>query len=369
MNPDLFTRVDMDAALGLAGPDSQAVPVPGAMAVVGPSSTVIIADPSATTASSGVWSAQEFRLVGPTPATVTSRLMGPLPFTGAGTSPQPPVHLFVRLDGSCLYLGTIQVSWCEASEDVLLRCHLRINPPLSREVLDWVRPTATAPPLPAVDWLGDVQTNTGQALKRFLTNWYPATHPQEPVAGVPDSVPRALADFYHLAVQRPAVLGRHNRIKPINEIRPDRSAQYLVFGVECQGGWTWAIPWESGSIDTDPTVWFEDSHPVPEQEPLSRFLLQFSLYEAAISAEYQASCSNLSRDFLPALEGCLQRVPLRPFLVPADAPTDFLVGRGLVASIGPSWEEGKIDVWIGAPHRTALKPLDQLGIPWRRFDG
>ncbi|CAM5525356.1 hypothetical protein STANM337S_04085 [Streptomyces tanashiensis] len=156
------------------------------MVVVGPSSTVIIADPSATTASSGVWSDQEFRLVGPTPATVTSRLMGPLPFTGAGTSPQPPVHLFVRLDGSCLYLGTIQVSWCEASEDVLLRCHLRINPPLSREVLDWVRPTATAPPLPAVDWLGDVQTNTGQALKRFLTNWYPTTHPQEPVASVPD---------------------------------------------------------------------------------------------------------------------------------------------------------------------------------------
>ncbi|WP_189945630.1 hypothetical protein [Streptomyces roseolus] len=83
-------------------------------------------------------------------------------------------------------------------------------------------PDSQAVPVPAVDWLGDVQTNTGQALKRFLTNWYPATHPQEPVAGVPGSVPRALADFCHLAVQRPAVLGRHNRIKPINEIRVEQ---------------------------------------------------------------------------------------------------------------------------------------------------
>ncbi|MGW1658307.1 hypothetical protein [Streptomyces atratus] len=85
-------------------------------------------------------------------------------------------------------------------------------------------------------------TNPGQAIERFLTNWYPATSMQEPVADIPGSIPRAPAAFYRLAAQRPAILGSHNRIKPINEIRPDSSAEHLVLGVECQGGWTWSIP-------------------------------------------------------------------------------------------------------------------------------
>ncbi|MFD7408402.1 hypothetical protein ACFV7R_38430 [Streptomyces sp. NPDC059866] len=62
-------------------------------------------------------------------------------------------------------------------------------------------------------------------------------------------------------------------------------------------------------------------------------------------------------------------MPLRPFLSPADAPTDFLVAPGIIASVGPSWDEGKADVWIGAQHRSALQPLNRLGIPWRHFDG
>ncbi|MCX5345940.1 hypothetical protein [Streptomyces atratus] len=135
-------------------------------------------------------------------------------------------------------------------------------------------------------------------------------------------------------------------------MHPDSSAEHVVFGVECQGGWTWSIPWEPGATDTDPTVWFEDSHPVPEQEPLSRFLLQFSLWEATIAAAYQASCDDLPRHLLPALNSCLQPVPLRPFLSPADAPTDFLVAPGLVAGVGPSWDDGKADIWIGAQHRS-----------------
>ncbi|MFD4955818.1 hypothetical protein [Streptomyces sp. NPDC058451] len=361
--------VDTDAALDLAGPDSEAFPVSGAIIAVGPSSAVIIANPGDDPEVSGVWNAQEFRLVGPAPAPVASRLMGPMPFTTAGTPPEPLVHLFVRLDGGCVYLGVVRVSRCEAGEDILIRCHLRISPPLGRETLDRVRPPTTPPLLPGLDWLGDVRTDPGRALERFVTGWYPPTSTQEPVADIPRSIPWALADFYRLAAQRPAILGSHNRIDPINEVRPDSSAERLVFGVECQGCWTWSIPWEPGAIDTDPTVWLEDSHPVPEQEPLSSFLLQFSLWEATLAAVYQASCDALPRHLLPALESCLQRVPLRPFLSPADAPTDFLVAPGLIASVGPSWDEGKADVWIGARHRSALQPLNRLGIPWRHFDG
>ncbi|MFI6729599.1 hypothetical protein NRF20_42795 [Streptomyces sp. R-74717] len=291
--------------------DGEVFPVPRAMVAVGSSPTVVIADPSDEPGVSGVWNDQEFRLVGPAPP-VASRLVGPMPFTAAGTPPEPLVHLFVRLDGGCLYLGTGRVSMCETSEDVLIRCRLRISPPLNREILDRVRPPATPPPLPGLAWLGNVHRNPGQAVERFLTNWYPATSTQEPIADIPGSIPRALADFYRLATQRPVILGSHNRIKRINEIRPDSSAEHLVFGVECQGGWTRSIPWEPGATDTDPTVWFEDSHPVPEQEPLSRFLLQFSLWEATIAAAYQASCDDLPRHLLPALNSCNARAAPHP---------------------------------------------------------
>jgi hypothetical protein len=289
VDPTALTQIDTDTALGLAGPDGEVFPVPGARVALGSSSTVIIADPGDHPEVSGVWNDQEFRLVGPAPAPVASRLMGPMPFTTVGTPPQPLVHLFVRLDGGCLYLGAGRISRCEVSEDVLIRCHLHISPPLNREILDRVRPPVTPPPLPAPDWLGDVPANPGRALQRFLTTWYPATGTHEPAADIPGSLPRALADFYRLAAQRPAILGGHNRIRPLGDLHPDSSAERLVFGVECQGGWTWSIPWEPGATDPDPTVWFDDGHLVPEQKPLSGFLLQFALEEAAIGAPYQAS--------------------------------------------------------------------------------
>jgi len=91
--------------------------------------------------------------------------MGPMPFTTVGTPSQPLVHLFVRLDGGCFYLGAGRISMCEVSEDVLIRCHLHISPPLDREILNRVRPPVTPPPLPALGWLGDVRTNPGRALE------------------------------------------------------------------------------------------------------------------------------------------------------------------------------------------------------------
>lgn len=244
-----------------------------------------------------------------------------------------------------------------------------ISPPLSRETLDRVRPPTTPPPLPAPDWLGEVHANPGRALEGFLTTWYPATGPHQPAADIPGSLPRALADFHRLAARRPAILGGHNRTRPLDDLRPDGGAERLVFAVECQGGRPWSIPWGPGATDPDPTVWFDDGHPVPEQEPLSGFLLQFALAEAVLGAPYQAGCDALPRHLLPVLESRLARVPLRPFRSPADAPTDFLVAPGLIARVGPGWDEGKLDVWIGARHRGALRPLAELGIPWRRFDG
>jgi hypothetical protein len=50
--------------------------VGGASVVIGPVGMVIIAEASDAPAKSGVWSAEEVRLIGPAPAPITERLMG-----------------------------------------------------------------------------------------------------------------------------------------------------------------------------------------------------------------------------------------------------------------------------------------------------
>ncbi|MFE7561906.1 hypothetical protein [Kitasatospora sp. NPDC057500] len=361
--------VDVSVALDLAGAEYQAFAVGRASVVVGTAATVIISDAVDDPEVGGVWNDQEFRLQGPTPAMAASRLTGRDPFTGTEPDQALSVHLFVRVDERCVYVGPVRHSRSKWADDELYSCHLRIDPPLNRELLAVVRPPASPPDLPGLGWLDHVGTDPGRALQLFVTGWHPEAEPHPP-GEIPRSIPSALAGFYRLAENRPAMLGGQNRIKPVDQVQPDSSAGYLVFGVENQGGWDWSIPWEVDATDTDPTVWIDEAdNPVPEQEPLSGFLLQFSLYEAAMTAPYKAFPEGFPKRLLPMLESCLHRVPLRPFMAPV-APTDFLVGPGIVALVTPRWEnDDEVEVWIGAHHRSALRPLGRLDLDWRRFDG
>ncbi|MFG2910251.1 hypothetical protein ACGF13_35030 [Kitasatospora sp. NPDC048286] len=365
-----LNMVDVSAVIDLAGPDVHVFPVAGALVALGSAAMVIIADPFPDPADGGVWNDQEFRLIGPVPAPVYSRLVKPLPFTAVSDQTGLPLHLAVRLDDACLYLGVVQVGMCEYTSDELIRCRLRIAPPLSREVLTKVRPPAVPPALPGIGWLDHVKTDPGLALELFVTGWHPVTERQPPFTEIPKSLPLALARFYRLAGERPAIRGGQNRIRSVTRLSTDNRGERLFFADENHGGWDWSIPWELDGEDTDPIVWLtEDTQPVPEQEPLSGFLLQFSLYEAAMTAPYKAFPRNFPTQLIPKLEACLRRVPLRPFLAPI-VPTDFLVGPGVVAHISPDWHnEDEVDVWIGACHRSALGPLGDLHIPWSRFDG
>ncbi|MEU3405388.1 hypothetical protein ABZ766_15825 [Streptomyces sp. NPDC006670] len=361
--------VDVSVALDLAGPKCRAFPVGRATVVVGTSATVILANVVDDPAAGGVWNAQEFRLHGPMPAPAASSLTGPMPFTTAGPDRDHPVHLFVRLEGLFLYLGPVHHSRSRWADGELHHCDLRIDPPLSRELLARVRPTGTPPTLPSLGWLDHVPTAPGKALELFIAGWYPTETEPRPAASIPGSVPPALADFYRLAERRPAILGGQNFLAPPAELTTDHRGERLIFGTENQGGWAWSIPWDLEAAHTDPEVWLtEGDEPVPEQEPLSTFLLQFSLYEAAMTASYVAFPRALPKQLLPQLESCLRRVPLRPFMSPI-SPVDFLVGPGVIAHVTPGWPDDEVDVWIGAHHRSALRPLGEVDIPWSRFDG
>ncbi|MFE0948406.1 MULTISPECIES: hypothetical protein [Streptomyces] len=366
-----LATVDVSVALDLAGTEPDVFDVGRSTVAVGAAAVVIIGDAADDPAAGGVWNDQEFRLRGLTPAVAASRLTGRESLAGLEPDLDRPVHLFVRVDGLAVYIGPVRHSRSTWTNGELNSCHLRIEPPLSRELLDTVRPPTAVPLSPGLDWLGSVRTDPGRALESFVTGWFPAQPETRPTdIAIPGSVPYALADFYRLAEKRPAILGGQNFIQPLTRLSTDIRGERLVVATENQGCWDWSIPWQLDAASTDPDVWLtEDDAPAREEEPLSRFLLQFSLYEASMTAPYQAFLRNLPEQLLSELEACLHRVPLRPFLAPI-GPTNFLVAPGLVAHISPELNSSnESDVWIGALHRSALRPLSRLQLPWRRFDG
>ncbi|MEU2490978.1 hypothetical protein [Streptomyces sp. NPDC007883] len=368
-----LTRMDMvdeDAVLDLAGPDVCVFPVPGAVVALGESGTVIIAEAGDDAAISGVWNDEQFLLIGPAPQPVSARLMGPMPFTAVEKGPGPPIHLAIRVDVRCLYLGVVQVGMCKATEDELSLCRLWIEPPLSRETLAVVRPPVHGAVLPGLQWLQYVEDDPRHALELFVTGWYTESGPAPSSSPVPKFVPPALAHFYRLAERRPDILGQQNFIEPPADLASRSHGERMVFAVENQGGWDWSIPWQPDAGDIDPAVALTTQDvPVPEQEPLSRFLLQFSLHEAAVTAPYQAGVRGPAEQLMPLLESLLQRVPLLPFMSPI-VPKTFLAGPGVIAQVSSSRRHpGAVTVGIGAHHRSALQPFGRLDIEWRGFDG
>ncbi|WP_042804597.1 hypothetical protein [Streptomyces sp. C] len=341
--------------------------VGGASVVMGPSGMLIIAEVGDDPSRSGVWNAEEVRLFGPAPAPVTDRLMG-APW-GAGES-SLPIHIAVRLEEQVLYLGSAQVSQVGTSDGVLTDCELLLESPLTRDLLDRVRPPRPPLPpldLPGVEWLRHVNGDRAAALDEFVTGWYPAvaespsTHPVSPLPG-------GLRQLYRLAEKRPEVLGVQNRILPAPDLHTDHLGEMLVFGVENQGGFSWSLQWTLDEHEADPTIWFRefDEEPIAEKEPLSGFLIQFSLFEASMGAGYLALPPRLTAPQVDRLTQALHLVPLRPFL--PWASTHFYVAPGLVMHV--STEDGEeFEAWAGATDRSALAPLADVPIDWRRFDG
>lgn len=340
--------------------------VGSASIVIGQAGMVIIAEASDSPVGGGVWSAEELRLIGPAPTPIMERLMGS-PW-GADES-SLPIHVAVRLEGEVLYLGTATVSQAGTSDGVLTDCKLRFEAPLSRQLLNRVRPPLPAVDLPGLEWLGNVNGDRAAALEQFITGWYPDTDPTErPATGSPSSLPDGLRHLYRLAKQRPCALGTQNRILPESELHTDHLGEMLVFGVENQGGFFWSLLWTLDGPEADPTVWFRefDEEPIAEQEPLSGFLIQFSLFEASMSADYRALPRRLTATQVAQLTETLNLVPLRPFW--PWAPTHFYVAPGLVVHV--SSEDGEeFEAWAGASHRSALAPLADLPVDWIRFDG
>ncbi|KAF5994043.1 hypothetical protein [Streptomyces sp. WAC00263] len=348
-----------------------------ATVVIGDAGTLITVEAVDALDRSCVWNADEVRLVGPAPTPVRKRLVEE-PLERGTDDRKLPVHLTARNSEGLLYLGTGSVIRAGtvlhpgSDEHVLTDCAFRLASPLSKPDLDRVRPSLPPVDLPNLEWLGQVNGDRASALEQFITGWYPAaseTAELPPVQVPPLDLPDGLGQFYRLAQHRPRCLGVQNRVLPLSKLRTDPTGEMLVFGLENQGGFFWSLLWTLDGPDADPTVWFReyDEPPIAEQEPLSGFLMQFSLYEASMGAEYVALCDQVTEQQLDRLTEGLLPVPLRPFC-PA-FPTLFYVAPGLVLHVSHERGDAGFSVWAGATHRAALAPLGGTPLKWIRFDG
>ncbi|MEU5900281.1 hypothetical protein [Streptomyces venezuelae] len=366
------TVFDAQCAPSLVGDlaASQRYTVEGAELIAGPAGLLLLVEVGDVPDRSGVWSAQEVRLYGPAPVPVAERLLG-TPWDWCPDAVSSPIHVAVREKENILYLGTAQVSHGETSEGVLTNCTLLLAAPLSRSLLDRVRPIGPPDVAAEVTWLEQVNSDRAAALEEFLTNWYPPLDeaPASPPAHSASPMPAGLQGLYRLAKRRPAVLGVQNRILPEQHLYAHPRGEMTVFGEENQGCFVWALPRGRDGADADPTVWFcvDDEEPVAEQEPLSGFLLQFALFEAAMSAAYHALPRGLfTSQEVDQLTHALQEVPLRPFW--PGAGIRFFVGPSLVMYASCEGDN-EFAVWAGAKQRKALDLLPQQHVDWSRFDG
>jgi hypothetical protein len=110
----------------------------------------------------------------------------------------------------------------------------------------------------------------------------------------------------------------------------------------------------------------ETPETILEEEPLSRFLLQFTLFEAMNAAPYHAWTYVMPTARLAGLREALLAVPLSP-LLPTYTAERFFVAPGLLVQM--SGDENEAVVSFGALYRGILTPLLNHDFRWNRFDG
>jgi hypothetical protein len=187
--------------------------------------------------------------------------------------------------------------------------------------------------------------------------------PQDDSVPVPDEVrdvvPRALREFYRLTSRWPGLFKQNELLGP-NEL--SQAEGRIVFYVENQGVFAWAT--EAGG--DDPRVWGRWNEPgeewQPEEEPLSRFLVQAVLYEATVRAPFRATAAWLEPDELGRALEPLDPLPYGAWRWPA-YPTRFHAGEDVVAVVMPNAteeDETSSSLFVGARTEEAITFLEDV---------
>ncbi|MGW7367949.1 hypothetical protein ACWGI8_32145 [Streptomyces sp. NPDC054841] len=366
MTPTLPPLITEAAALSGAGAGLRRYEMGSALIGTGADATVVIVEPGDSPGGSGVQDSTKVLLRGDTVPVLYPRFDFEAPL---------PIRLFARMDGGCLPLGAARGRG-RSDPAAFDYAALELDQPLTREVLDAVRPVPEPGPVPDVDWVDHVDAGPIRALESFVLGWFSAEEPvsaEEDATAERGNLPEALVAFYRLARLRPALHRFHDWVPEQPRRAGGPHGDRLVFAVAHQGVRDWSITWPpKGPDKADPRVWLaedpylEEPETILEQEPLTRFLLQLTLYEALNAAPYRASTYCMPTARLDSLWSMLRPIPLSPFLPTYTAET-FFVAPGLLMSA--SMDENEAVVSFGALHRGTLTPLLEHGFHWFHFDG
>jgi hypothetical protein len=335
-------------ALASAGEPVRVLTAGRVIYALGPEATVFVVEAGDRPGDSAVQTADDVTLRAPFPDDVSEALR----------ARDQTIIGYVRLADDCVPLGRLRVSSVNAHE-----CHLFLTDRLPFDVLDLVRPVTPATDAAGLDWLALLPTDPVAALRAFVATWY-ADLPPLDGPGEFGALPAPLASFHAAAAGRREVLGGFNRVYPFAEIPPPPTGGGpMAFGAEGRGGFQLTID----PTEPDPPVTYTDlGHgPVVEREPLSGFLMQSALLDAAITSPFTgfAAADRLQVERLMAF---LTPVPLQPLRYPND-PTRLYAGPGVVAAIGDA--AGSYEIYLGARSRAALLPMRDAGVHWQYFAG
>ncbi|MER7209191.1 hypothetical protein ABT340_19185 [Streptosporangium sp. NPDC000239] len=159
------------AAVRLAGDNVVDCQTGGVSVLLGDAATVVIADPRDGLDVSGVWNSRRFHLHGPFVDDVGVRLFGHPPTPPDGTGPTPGGGAGPSADpaaGRSHIPGSRQARAGRVHERRLSCAALTIEPELTPELLDRVRPSAEPETVPNLDWLTRMTTRPLEALTRFV---------------------------------------------------------------------------------------------------------------------------------------------------------------------------------------------------------
>jgi hypothetical protein len=361
--------VSEQEAVAHAGTDVELLRGESVTYALGTAATVVILDAGDRPDGSGVRSRDQVVLRGLLPGSVAERL-------GADHRSDPVVLGFVRLPDGCLPLGRLRFGqgeyvqvghnddWPWHGDDPyrLADCLLHLDNLLPWDVLDLARPVFPQP-LPDQAWTVHLPHDPVRAMHEFIDGWYadvPAV--SAGTANVPLSLPGPLLELYRAAAGRDEVLGRQDFI--LAPAAVDYVGGRLLFGTENQGGFDLLID----PTGADPEVWYgwTAGELVATGQPLSSFLLQFLLSEAAIVSPFGAFAT-VANDQQRQIRQLLRRVPLSPMRWPT-GPTRHYVGPGIVIMVRDR-ANGTSDLWAGSRWRSALRPLRRPGFEWQGFSG
>jgi hypothetical protein len=203
-----------------------------------------------------------------------------------------------------------------------------------------------------------------EAVHGFMRRWHGLTPGSHPISA-DVALPTVLADFYRS--YGPAVgVWLVNHLRAPHEVFADEEDEtFIVFYVEEQSVYLWAVAKDDLDAD-DPPVWCRENEPgrpwVVDAPGVSVFLVQMLVMSAALSGPHIATASWLSQEATAQALAGLPELDLPAWHWPGH-PARWYAGDEVVAftcpNVGPESDDDRAQsVWVSALSEDGLRFIE-----------